>query len=374
MEDKLKHLIQGNSEKNRTQWAMKWKKQGRKVIGVMSGYVPEELIHAAGMLPWRITGTWGESINRARVYRSENSCGYCNHVLEAFLSGELDFLDGVVIGDLDQDLLRLWDVLSALDIKPFCKAIHVPFVKSEENYRFFADETKRFMAKLEEFGGIKITDDSLRASIQTYRTTRSLLLKVYQLRKKEVPPLSGAEALGITTTATVMPREEFNQELDVILPYLETRKVNTPKIHPRLLVVSDMLDDPRYLKLVEEGCLVVMDDMDTGSRLFQHDVDVSQTDTIYALAKAYMTRHGAAFMDSWESQVDQVVQWVKEYRVDGVLALPLAWNYSQKFRWPFFSKRLEEAGIPNVSLDREYHFANVGQLATRIGAFLEMLD
>jgi len=69
MEDRLKNLIEGNNEANRTKWAKEWKKQDKKIIGVMSSYVPEEIISAAGMLPFRITGTWREDISHARVYR-----------------------------------------------------------------------------------------------------------------------------------------------------------------------------------------------------------------------------------------------------------------------------------------------------------------
>src|SRR5512143_1307193 len=128
MEEKLRDLIEGNSEAKRKSWAMDAKNQGRKVVGIMSSYVPEEVIHAAGMLPWRITGTWKENISNARVYRSQSSCSYCNHVLESLLSGELNFLDGIIITDLDQDLLRLADVLLALKVVPFCHVMHIPFV------------------------------------------------------------------------------------------------------------------------------------------------------------------------------------------------------------------------------------------------------
>jgi benzoyl-CoA reductase/2-hydroxyglutaryl-CoA dehydratase subunit BcrC/BadD/HgdB len=37
-------------------------------------------------------------------------------------------------------------------------------------------------------------------------------------------------------------------------------------------------------------------------------------------------------------------------------------------------RSLKEAGIPEISFQREYHFAGEGQLKTRIGAFLEMLS
>ncbi|MFC1900341.1 2-hydroxyacyl-CoA dehydratase subunit D [Chloroflexota bacterium] len=374
MENRLKELIEGNSEANRTRWAMEWKKQGKKVIGIMSSYVPEEVIYAAGMLPWRITGTWHEDIGRSRVYRSETNCAYCNHVLESFLSGELDFLDGVVVADQDQDILRTWDVLTYLKAKPFCHAMHIPFVESELSFQYFADEIRRLISEIEDFGGVKIAEEALRSSIDTYNRTRSLLSRIYELRKKEIPPLSGAEVLGITTAAQIMPKEELNRELEELLPYLEERKTDLNKVHPRLLISSDMLDIPAYIELVEEGCLVAMDDMDTGSRFFNQAVDTTLEDPAYALAKRYISHHGSPRMAHWDKQLEQIVKWVKEYNIDGVLNLPLAWCYPQQFRIPFLSRELEKVGIPNISLDREYHMANAGQLRTRIGAFLEMLD
>ncbi len=226
MEDRLQRLIEGNSEANRTKWAKEWKKQGKKVIGVMSSDVPEEVISAAGMLPWRVTGTWQENVNRARVYRPEATCSYLTHVLESFLSGELDFLDGVVMADEDQDYFTLWNVLQYLKMKPLCLYLHAPFVDREIDLRYFAREIRRLISSLEDFGGVKITDASLRSSIDTYNQTRSLLSRMYELRKREIPPLSGAEVLGITTAAQVMPKEQFNQELEKLLPYLKKRKTN----------------------------------------------------------------------------------------------------------------------------------------------------
>ncbi len=374
MEDRLQRLIKGNSEANRTKWAKEWQKQGKKVIGIMSSYVPEEVIFAAGMLPWRITGTWQKNLNRATVYRPERSCPYCTHVLESFLSGELDFLDGIVIADQDQDLLRLWDVLVYLKKVSFSLAIHMPYTDSALSCRFFTGEIRRLMSSLEDFGGVKITEDSLRSSIDTYNQMRGLLSRMYELRKREIPPLSGAETLGITTTAQVMPKEQFNRELEKLLPYLRERKANLKHVHPRLLISSEKLDNPAYISLVEESCLVAMDDMDTGSRYFIQAVDTILEDPAYALAKRYLSRHGCPRMFDWDGQVKQVIKWVKEFKIDGVLSLTHTDEVPQRFRLPFLSQKLDSAGILHTYLERAYHLANAGQLRTRIGAFLEMLS
>ncbi len=374
MENKLKKLIDANSEANRTRWAKEWQKQGKKVIGVMSAYVPEEVISAAGMLPWRITGTWQGDTSHARVYRSDSSCSYCNHVMESFLNGELDFLDGIVATDLDQDLLRTWDVLVYLKKKPFAECMHIPFVDSKLNYQFLSGEVKRLADKLEALGGKKITDEALWKSIKTYNKMRELIGKVYELRKREVPPLSGAEVLGITLAAQVMPKEEFNKELEGLLPYLEQRKTLLNNVHPRLMIISAMLDNPAYMNLVEEGCLVAMDDMDTGSGYFLQDVDMKLKDPAYAIAKRYLTRHGSYNMPEWDRQIADIIKWVKEYKIDGVLHFTLVYDYPQQFRWPYYKQEFDKAGISNMHLDREYQLANVGQFRTRIGAFLETIN
>lgn len=374
MEDILQRLIQGNNEENRVAWAREWKKRGKKVIGVMSSYVPEEVIWAAGMLPWRITGAWTENITQARFYRVDKSCPYSNRVLESFLTGQLDFLDGIVTSNQDSDLLHLWDVLTYRKVVPLCVCLHPPSAVREIDLQFFSGEVNRLIALLEDFAGAKITNDSLYSSMETFNRTRLLLGRVYDCRKREKPPLSGAEVLGLTTAAQVMPRDEFNDELERLLPYLEKREASLVQHHPRLLVISDKLDNPAYLRLVEEDALVAMDDMDTGSRYIIQQVDAVLNDPASALARRYLTRHGGARMSDWCAQVKQIQAWVREFRIDGVLSMHHTYEQMQAYRAPYLQEQLDRAGIPNMALNREYHYANEGQLRTRISAFVEMIS
>ena len=172
-----------------------------------------------------------------------------------------------------------------------------------------------------------------------------------------------------------MPPEEFNAELEALLPLLETRKAPLQRSKPRLLVSSDFLDDIRYLELVEEvGCVVAMDDFDTGSRFFWAGVEESASDPLLALAQAYLRRPGCPRMADWESQISQVMEWVKEFKVDGVLELVLNYEMIRHFRTPFLKSALEGKDVPFLSLIREHQFANESQLRTRIGAFVELLE
>lgn len=375
MEQQLKNLVAATSEANRTSWATDFRKGGGKVIGTLCSYVPEELIYAAGMLPWYVAPVTEGSITKALAHRAPSSSQYCNSVLESLMNGQLDFLDGVVATDREQDLVRLWDVWDHLKKTPFTHIMHVPSRDDELGCRQMAKDIRSFAKALEDFGGRKITDESLRKAIHVLNKTRLLLSRLYELRKRDDPAVSGSEAMAIVAAATVMPKDRFNKELESLLPYLEHRKVPSSQGRPRILLSSDTLDRPAYIQLVEQsGAVVAMDDLDPGSRYFSLQVDAGAKDLPYALAQRYLNRPGHPRMFAWDKQVQQIVDWVREYRIDGVLELVETFSLPREFRVPVLHAELDKAGIPNMSIPRQRDMADAGQIGTRIQAFVEMLQ
>lgn len=373
MEDRLQRLLEATSEAHRVDWALEAKKQGKKVIGILCPYVPEEVIYAAGMLPYHIIGTWRENLPRADVYWPGFTDRYSAHALESLLAGELDFLDGVVGTDSSDAARRCLDNWIHIGKTPLARMMHLPHRDSEESYQAFAREIANLIEALETSFGVRVTEESLRGSIELYNKVRASVMKLYELRKRDRPPFSGAEFLRITTAALVMGREEYLRELEGLSEYIEERQAPIGHLSPRLLVASDRLFHPGYLDLIEDvGALVAMDDLDTGSRYFWDLVDTSG-DPLYALARRYITRPACPRMSFWDRQVDQVVRWVKEYRIDGVINYPQIYSYPRHYQDPYFRRRLTEAGIPVTTIFRDYHLANEGQLRTRVGAFVETL-
>ncbi len=375
MEEKLKQLLVANDEQNRIRAALEWKRRGKKIIGVMGDYVPEEVIFAAGMLPWRITGSWRADVSQATVYRPFNTDSYITHVAESLLAGELDFLDGMVATHLDDDQRRLWDLWIHLGKTPqFVNYLYIPRKTSELCIREFREGIARLVRKLEELAGVKVSKESLSQAIEVYNKWRIHLMELYELRKRDVPPLSGSEFLGLTTASFVMPKDEFDRELGTLLSYLKDRRASLPRVRPRLLVSSEDLDLPLYLKLIEDtGSLVAMDDLNTGSRYCWQTVD-TDSEPLYALARRYLTRPTCPRMFDWDKYIDQLIQWVREFNIHGVLNFPAMYAYWREMLVPYLHDRLEEAGIPVISLHREYHLTNIGQLQTRVGAFLEVVE
>ncbi|MEE9911212.1 MAG: 2-hydroxyacyl-CoA dehydratase family protein [Deltaproteobacteria bacterium] len=374
MENKLQVLIHGNDPENRSKWALEWKKEGKRVFGHLDIYVPEEIVAAAGMLPWRITGTWNEAVPRAQAHRPSMTCKFCTHVLEAFMSGELDFIDGMATTQLDDDFKRLWDVLDYIKKPPFSYIMYLPHSVTDKTFGMWKKSVNEFKERMEEYSGSKISMDELRRQIKIYNKMRRLLREVYELRKEEVPALTGAEVLGITTAARIMPRETFNDMLEELLPYLKTRKASNVDGKVRIFMGGEWLDHPGYVKLVEDsGAEVVMDEFDTGAQYFWDYVDEAE-DPLEALAKRYIMRPGLARMAQWEMQGKRNLAWIKEFNAAGVVELRSLYSMPLDYRFLYMKKVYNNAGIPYLSLNREYHLSQEGMLRTRIEAFIEMIE
>lgn len=374
MENKLQMLIHGNEPENRSKWALEWKKEGKKVFGLLDIYVPEEIVSAAGLLPWRITGTWNEAVPRAATHRPSMTCRFCTHVLESFMNGELDFVDGMATTQLDDDVKRLWDVLQYIKKPNYSYIMYLPHVVSTTTLDMWKKSVIEFKETMETYSGNKISTDELYRQIKIYNKMRALLGAVYELRKGKIPALTGAEVLGITTAARIMPREIFNETLESLLPYLKKREVNNIDSKPRIFMGGEWLDHPGYVKLVENcGAIVVMDEFDTGSQYFWDDVDDTTGDPLDALAKRYIMRPGLSRMAQWEMQAKRNLAWIKDFNANSVVELRSLYSLPLDYRYLFMRKKYNEAGIPYLSLDREYHLSQEGMLCTRIEAFLEMM-
>ena len=374
LEKELNNLVTATVEDEGYKWAQQWIEKRGKVAGILSPYVPVEVVWAAGLLPWRIGGDRKGIIDLASHYRPLRSCPKDSLILERVLKGELDLLDVVVATDWDRDLLRLCDSWGSLGKDTSFQVLFMPKTTRSGDYAKFSEETVRLKKTLEDVTCEAIADEALSRAIRLYDRVRRAVHRLYDLRKLDVPPVSGAEVLGITLSGLAMPPDRFLKELESLLANLNGRKPALKSFQPRLIVSSDWLDDPRFIQLIEDlGCLVAMDDLDTGSRFFWGEVGEPKSDPVAALSQHYLNRPACPPQVDWARQVAQLATWVKEFRIDGVVELALVQSPARGFRTPYLRRAMENLRIPFISVEREYCFASVGQLGNRIEPFIEML-
>ena len=165
METKLKTLVEANSPDNRSRWAHQWKEKGN-VIGIIGPNIPEEIILAAGMLPWGVSGTWDAATPLARVHRPEMTSVYCTHVLEAVMKGDLDFLNGIVTTQWDDDFKHLWYVIQYIHRYPFNYIMYLPHTNNKMTFQGWKKSVLDLKKAIEELDNKVIQDEAILSAIE----------------------------------------------------------------------------------------------------------------------------------------------------------------------------------------------------------------
>jgi benzoyl-CoA reductase subunit C len=293
--------------------------------------------------------------------------------LESGLQGGYDFLDGMIAGNTCDNIHRLFDVWQNYLNTPFTHILSIPHIVTEESISFFKQELIQLKSHLEQIGEVTITEDSLREAIDLYNYSRQLLRQLYNLRKRVAPPISGAEVLEVINAGMRLPRHQFNMLLEDLLKELE-HSSRSLSGGIRLLISGSILDSPEFIHAMEElGALVLTDDLCTGTRYFWDLVDTKH-DPLAALASRYLTRAPCSRMRPYRGRLEHLINMVRDFQVDGVVYEVIKFCDLFGFDKAFFRERLSQIGIPFLELDIEYGGgAAIGQIRTRLQAFIEML-
>ncbi len=352
------------------------KRDGRRVFGWLCTYTPEEVIHAAGILPIRITGYSREvELDDGTAYLYVNNCSFSRSCLQLGLRGEYDFLDGVVGGSTCDGVRRLFDLWRAYIGTPFYHVLNVPRKFTEKAHRLYHREVEKLTEHLEEWLGFKITDEALLKSIELYNESRRLFRELYDLRKQDSPPISGAEVMEVLNTSFRIPRETFNQWLQELLDEVNASG-RSHRGRARLMVVGSVLTNPEFIQSIEDqGGLVVTDELCTSTRYWGDPVVLTEGLTpLEAISRRYLSNFPCARMFPSDERFNRIIDCVHEYRVDGVISQIIRYCVPYCHDLPLLTARLKEQGIPTLALDVEYGTAGSGQIGTRVQAFLEMLE
>jgi bzd-type benzoyl-CoA reductase N subunit len=350
-----------------------WKSQEKKVIGWLCTYTPEEVIYAAGILPIRIYGN-PERSSLGDAYLQPNTCPYARSCMGSAIEKEYHFLDGIVATHTCDAICRLYDLWDLYAPLPFRYIMDSPHKLAPSAHKYHLQQLKRLIKALETFVNIQITEEDLNRSFQVYQENRTLLMALYQLRKKNHATVRASEVLKIIKASTVMPKEEHNKLLQEALVELETKESSSTEKKIRLVVSGSIMNDAALLELIEEcGGLVVSDDLCVGTRYFWPGSPTGN-DTLTNISQFYLEKIPCACIHPPERRLHHIMHMVKEFSAQGVILYSLIFCDTFAYDFVLFKKKLEEARIPVLLLTLEHPSLGVGQVRTRIEAFLEMLD
>jgi len=293
--------------------------------------------------------------------------------LEQALTGEYDFLDGFVSTYNCDGTRRLADVWGLNLSIPVIYVLSTPRKFTEKAKEFFAEEIFKFKQRLEKHFNLEISDDSLYKSIETYNNTRRLMGELYNLRKMDKPPISGAESWQILNASGRMPKEKFNRLLEETIAEVKQKKRNTGK-GSRLMIIGNILNNTEFIRNIEElGATVVVDALCPGI-IYWSELVKADSDPIISLSDRYLSKFHQARFIPYEARWNEVSKLIDEYKVDGIIMEAVRYCSHHPWDMPRLDMRLKEKDIPVLNLDIEYGTGMTGQVKTRVQAFLEMIS
>ena len=358
------------------------KKEGRPVVGTFCVYIPEEVVVAAGGVCVGLCGGSQGSIPDAEKILPRNICPMVKSAY-GFKAGKIcpyfqavDFVYGETTCDAKK---KTWEILDRL-VPTY--VMEIPQMKNKRDKALWLDEVHDFKAKVEEVCGRKISSDDLAAAIKVINGKRRALQRLTRLRAASPAPISGKDALLIEQIAFYDEPVRFAEKVNALCDELDERVSRgegvMPADAPRVMVAGVPMALPNWKvhNLVETaGAVIVGEESCIGTRYFKDLIDESSRDLdgqLELLTDRYMQIDCSCFTPNSE-RIDQVIREYRDSGAQGVLHYSLQFCHTYNVEEIRIKEACQKEGIPYLSIESDYSPEDVGQLQTRIEAFLEQI-
>jgi benzoyl-CoA reductase subunit C len=356
---------------DRHEYAKAWKtRTGGKVIGYFEPYFPEEIAYAAGVLPVRILAQHEpDDTSEKWMYAS---CYATRDIVNLFLNGQYDYIDGLVNVEGCQWMYNAYEVAVNNNPDLFSHYFFLPdYTDAVTSKDVARQEMKTFIERIEEWTGKTITDADIDESIAVCNENRRLLRRIYELRRESRTIILGSEAMNMVLADQVVDKREMNDILKKFIEEIEERPPYEDRI--RLMLVGSETFDTNLEELVESlGANIVIDELDNGSSYFWNEV-YTQKDRLTALALRYLGRpHNPIKDNNWRRRPQHIFELAEDYHVDGVLIAKQIYCHLHGTDNYAVWKILKERYMPYHYFERDDTLP-IEETSLRIEAFLNML-
>ena len=364
------------------------REQGKKCVSYICENSPEPLLNLDGCFSVRLRAPRTGSMEMATYYMTSFLCEYSRALLERAIEGGYNFSDCLIAPDGCSMINRCAENMELLHTMDkgkehfFYEHMEIPMKADDNGLNLYVLQCKNhILTPLKENFGIDISDAAIRRAVAEHNRVCELIRAIGEFRKGERPTITGYEYSVITMATYAAPKAMLIDKLEQTLEELKTREPDARiPYRVRVALVGSEIDDPDFIKLVEDtGAFVCVDRYCYGSFPGRDPILLTEEeDALTQVCRQYMYRGqcprymNTAKLLERRSYVDELA---REYAADGIL-------YEQvKFCDPWAYDRMlgshimrNEYGYPVLSIDRPYTVSGVGQLRTRIQAFIESVE
>ena len=350
-----------------------YKAQGKKVVGVLPYYAPEELVYAAGIVPMGIWGSNNKTISRAKEYCATFYCTIAQLALEMLLDGTMDGLDGIITPTICDTLRPMsQNFRVAMGDKMSVIFLAHPQNRFEDfGLQFTVDQYTHVKKELEKIAGREITNDDIKNAIKVYNESRAARRKFVKLASDHCDVITPTKRSAVLKAFHFMLKDEYTAKLNELNAELE--KLPVCDWQGTKGVTSGIIcDNPALLAAFEENNIAIAaDDVAHETRSFRTDVP-EDADPMMALAHQFANIDYDVLLYDPKSSENRrgefVANLVKESGAQGLVL------FMQQFCDPYLKKALNDADIPHIKLGIDQQMRDFGQARTAIQAFADVLE
>lgn len=356
------------------------KDQHIPVIGAYCSYFPRELATAMGAVPVGLCSSSEETVQIAESILPKNVCPLIKSSYGFAVSDRCPYyhFSDLVVGETTCDGKKKMYEMMAEFKDVFI--MELPNIQSEKGLRLWREEIIRLKDYMEEKFQVVISDEDVRRAIRQENRRRKALKRLYEVMKLEPVPIKGGDLLNVLYGSkyrldTDQVAEDINLLTDRILE--EYNPAPGKKRRPRILITGCPIggDSVKIVKAIEDnGGVVVAFENCTGAKVIDKFVDEEDPDIYGAIARKYFYI-GCAIMTPNDNRIELLGRMIDEFRADGVVEMILSGCHSVHMESISVRNFVsEEKHIPYIDVVTDYSQGDIGQLNTRMSAFIEMLE
>lgn len=348
--------------------------QGKKVVGCFAPYTPEELVHAAGMIPM---GLWGGKVEPrlAKSYLPAFACPIMQSNMEFGLNGTYEGLSAVIIPAIC-DTLRCMTQNWRFGVKsiPMVPIVYPQNRTSPAAVDYLISEFENVQSMLYAYTGQMLNEKALCAAIDVYNEHRAAMREFAQVANDHLDVITPRVRHTVFKSAFFFEKSEHTAIVRAIIDELKQLPVHQWK--GKKVVLAGITCEPdELLSIFEEfDMAVVADDLAHESRQYRTDTPAKGGGGLKRLALQWMNRYGCSLIhELGKPRGNMMAQLCKDYGADGVVTCMMKFCDPEEYDQPFYQADLRQAGYPYAVIDIDQQNYSLEQIRTRLQTFAEML-
>lgn len=355
------------------------KDKGVPVVGAYCTYFPKEIPMAMGAATVGLCSTSDETIAEAEKDLPKNLCPLIKSSYGFAKTDKCPFFyfSDVVVGETTCDgKKKMYEYMQ--EFKDVF-IMELPNTQREDAFVLWKQEIIRFKEYLEQKFGVTITEEDIREAIKEENRVRRSLKELYSVMHNDPAPITGHDLFKVLYGSTFkFDRKAIPAEVDALVEKIKKEYAEGKMLDkkPRILVTGCPIGGAteKVIKAIEDnGGVVVTYENCSGAKSIDKLVDEENPDVYDALARRYLDI-GCSVMTPNPNRLELLGRLIDEYKVDGVVEMTLQACHTYNVETLAIRRFVnEKKGIPYIAVETDYSQADIGQLNTRVAAFIEML-